>query len=233
MSNIVEMIDLTKAFNITRRERVEVLRGVTLEVAEGEFIAIMGPSGSGKSTLLNILASIERPTSGRVLIDGEDHFRASEKQLVHARRKKTSIIYQDFNLLPYLTAIENVMFPMMLSGAKERDATKKAMDLLRKVQLDHRANHTPDDLSGGEQQRVAIARALANDPKVLLADEPTGNLDTVTGSNIIDLFRELVHEKHITVIMVTHDLRIAGKTDRILILRDGTLHREEEILEGI
>jgi len=177
---------------------------------------------------LNILSSVEEYNDGIVVIDGID---LSKADLVETRRHKTSIIYQDFNLLPYLTAAENIMFPMMITGVPEKEARLKALKLLDQVHLSIRADHTPDDLSGGEQQRVAIARALANDPKVLLADEPTGNLDSKIGDSIIVLFREIIKEKNISIIMVTHDLSIAKKTDRILILRDGRLFREEDVLE--
>lgn len=226
---IVEVTDLIKTFKIPG-EDIEVLRGISLSVERGEFVAIMGASGSGKSTLLNILSSIEEITSGSVLIDGEI---TSEENVVEIRRHKTSIIYQDFNNLAYLSATENVMFPMMLAGKDIEEAKVSAQKLLEKVQLGHRINHIPDDLSGGEQQRVAIARALANQPKLILADEPTGNLDTKTGNSIIELFRSLVEEQNITIIMVTHDMQVAKKTDRILILRDGKLFREEEVLEEI
>ena len=230
MDNIIEVKDLYKTFEIPRGDDIEVLKGITLKVKPGEFIAIMGPSGSGKSTLLNILSSIEDITMGTVLIDGED---LSKVDLVKTRRHKSSIVYQDFNLLNYLSALDNVMFPMMLTGVSEKNAKKKALELLEKVQLAHRAEHIPDDLSGGEKQRVAIARALANDPKILLADEPTGNLDTKTGDTIIELFREIIKEKNITVIIVTHNIQVAKQTDRILILREGTLHREDEIMEDL
>ncbi|MFX1507580.1 MAG: ABC transporter ATP-binding protein [Promethearchaeota archaeon] len=230
MEHIIEVTDLYKTFKIPRGDDIEVLKGITLKVRPGEFIAIMGPSGSGKSTLLNILSSIEDITMGTVLIDGKN---LSKVDLVETRRHKSSIVYQDFNLLDYLSALDNVMFPMMLTGVSEKIAKKKALELLEKVQLAHRAEHIPDDLSGGEKQRVAIARALANDPKILLADEPTGNLDTKTGDTIIELFREIIKEKNITVIIVTHDIQVAKQTDRILILREGTLHREDEILEDL
>ncbi|UCG02529.1 MAG: ABC transporter ATP-binding protein [Candidatus Heimdallarchaeota archaeon] len=230
MEDIIEVTNLYKTFEIPRGDDIEVLKGITLKVKPGEFVAIMGPSGSGKSTLLNILSSIEDITMGTVLIDGED---LSTVNLVETRRHKSSIIYQDFNLLDYLTALENVMFPMMLTGISEKKAKEKAQELLERVQLAHRSEHIPDDLSGGEKQRVAIARALANDPKILLADEPTGNLDTQTGDTIIELFREIITEKKITVIIVTHDIQVAKQTDRILILREGTLHREDEILEEL
>jgi putative ABC transport system ATP-binding protein len=230
MEDIVKVTDLYKTFKVPRGEDIEVLKGITLKVKPGEFIAIMGPSGSGKSTLLNILSSIEDITMGTVLIDGED---LSKVDLVKTRRYKSSIVYQDFNLLNYLSALDNVMFPMTLAGVSEKEAKKKALELLEKVKLAQRAEHIPDDLSGGEKQRVAIARALANDPKILLADEPTGNLDSKTGDTIIELFRDIIKEKKITVIIVTHDIQIAKKTDRILILREGTLHREDEILEEL
>jgi putative ABC transport system ATP-binding protein len=227
--SVVEVSNLFKTFKIPRGDDIEVLKGISLNVDSGEFIAIMGPSGSGKSTLLNILSSVEDYNDGIVVIDG---INLANADLVETRRQKTSIVYQDFNLLAYLTAIENVMFPMMITGISEKEARNRALELLEKVHLKHRANHTPDDLSGGEQQRVAIARALANNPKVLLADEPTGNLDSKTGDSIIDIFREIVQEKK-SVIMVTHNLQVAKKTNRILILRDGKLHREEDVFEEI
>ncbi|MHA1975381.1 MAG: ABC transporter ATP-binding protein [Candidatus Hodarchaeales archaeon] len=224
---IVECTDLYKTFKIPG-EDIQVLKGISLSVEEGEFVAIMGASGSGKSTLLNILSSIEELTSGNVLIDGET---ITKENVVDIRRYKTSIIYQDFNNLAYLNASENVMFPMVLTGMELETARSAAQKLLEKVQLGHRTDHIPDDLSGGEQQRVAIARALANNPKLILADEPTGNLDTKTGNSIIDLFRSLVQEQKLTIIMVTHDIQTAKKTDRILILRDGKLFREEDVLD--
>jgi len=227
MSIIIDVKDLVKTFNVGS-EPIEVLKGLSLQVKKGEFIAIMGPSGSGKSTLLNILASIEDVTTGHLLIDDKDISRAN---LVEMRRYKTSIIYQDFNLLPYLSAIENVLFPMMLCGVKENDARKKALALLERVHMSHRVNHTPDDLSGGEKQRVAVARSLANDPRILLADEPTGDLDSKTGDSIIELFKEIVLDHAVTIIIVTHDIKIAQKTDRILILREGVLHHETDIME--
>jgi putative ABC transport system ATP-binding protein len=227
---LVKVENLHKTFKIPRGDNIEVLKGISLQAGEGEFISIMGPSGSGKSTLLNILASIEDYEKGEVIIDEKNLI---EVNSIDSRRYLTSIIYQDFNLLPYLTAVENVMFPLMISGEDEVIAKEKAEKLLFKVGLNKRMNHTPDDLSGGEQQRVAIARAMSNGPKVLLADEPTGNLDSKTGDAIIELFKEIITEQNISVILVTHDYGIARKTDRILILREGTLHREEDVLEDL
>ncbi len=228
--SLVDVTQLFKTFKIPRGEDIEVLKGISLQVHPGEFITIMGPSGSGKSTLLNILASIEDFDEGQVVINERN---LKEVDLIESRRFTTSIIYQDFNLLPYLSAIENVMFPMLISGQDEKIARERAIDLLQRVELIDRLYHTPDDLSGGEQQRVAIARAMANEPKLLLADEPTGNLDSKTGDSIITLFSEIITENNVSVILVTHDYGIARKTDRILILREGKLHREEDILEEI
>ncbi len=228
--SLVDVTQLFKTFKIPRGEDIEVLRGISLQVHPGEFITIMGPSGSGKSTLLNILASIEDFDEGQVVINERN---LKEVDLIESRRFTTSIIYQDFNLLPYLSAIENVMFPMLISGQDEKIARERAIDLLQRVELIDRLYHTPDDLSGGEQQRVAIARAMANEPKLILADEPTGNLDSKTGDSIITLFSEIITENNVSVILVTHDYGIARKTDRILILREGKLHREEDILEEI
>lgn len=227
--SVIEVKGLYKTFEISRGADIEVLRGINLKVAEKEFVTIMGPSGSGKSTLLNILSSIEEYNQGNVLIDGID---LSKANLIETRRHKTSIIYQDFNLLPYLSAVENVMVPMVLVGVPEAEARVRGMKLLQQVHMEHRAGHSPDDLSGGEQQRTAIARALANNPKVLLADEPTGNLDTKTGDLIINLFKVII-EQGISVVLVTHDLSVAKQTDRILILREGRLHKEEDVLEEI
>ena len=228
--SLVNVENLHKTFKITRGDDIEVLKGISLQAGKGEFIAIMGPSGSGKSTLLNILASIEDYESGKVVIDERN---LKKVNAIDTRRYTTSMIFQDFNLLPYLTAVENVMFPMMISGEKEIIAKEKAMKLLSKMELINRMNHIPDDLSGGEQQRVAVARAMANGPKVLLADEPTGNLDSKTGDTIIDLFKDIIEEQNLSIILVTHDFGIARKTDRILILREGILHREEDVLEDL
>ena len=228
--SLVDVTQLFKTFKIPRGEDIEVLKGISLQVHPGEFITIMGPSGSGKSTLLNILASIEDFDEGQVVINERN---LKEVDLIESRRFTTSIIYQDFNLLPYLSAIENVMFPMLISGQDEKIARERAIDLLQRVELIDRLYHTPDDLSGGEQQRVAIARAMANEPKLILADEPTGNLDSKTGDSIITLFSEIITENNVSVILVTHDYGIARKTDRILILREGKLYREEDILEEI
>lgn len=230
--SLIEVQGLVKDFSIQSGEKIEVLKGIDFTANAGEFIAIMGPSGSGKSTFLNILSSIEAATTGTVIIDDNNLSKASETDLVNTRRHSSSIIFQDFNLLTYLTSLENIMFPMLISGKSESEARKKAFELLHRVHLEGYEEHPPDDLSGGQKQRVAIARALANDPKIILADEPTGNLDSKTGESILLLFEELV-QQGITVIMVTHNIQQAKRAKRILVLRDGTLHKEEEVLEDI
>ena len=232
MSELILVEKLKKTFKIPGGEDIEVLKGIDVEFSTGQFISIMGASGSGKSTFLNILSSIEDATSGIVKLDGVNLAEAKEDVLVETRRFKSSIIYQDFNLLPYMSALDNVMFPMLLTGVDEKTAEKRALELLRKVELGDYANKKPDDLSGGQRQRVAIARALINKPKVILADEPTGNLDTKTGETIIKLFRDLVREG-LTIIMVTHNIQLSKKSDKILILKDGILHHEEELMEEI
>lgn len=213
--------DLIKNFQIPKGEDVKVLTGVNMEVKAGEFIAVMGPSGSGKSTLLNILATLEPLTAGEVVIGNYNLDDTSYKNQLEIRRSHSSIVFQSFALIPYLTALENVKLPMKLRKIPEKEAEEKAVKHLESVGLYGRLNHLPEELSGGEQQRVAIARALAHDPQIIYADEPTGNLDTFTGREIIHLFKQLVEEKNITIIMVTHDSESAQQTDRIYILQKG------------
>ncbi len=219
--------NLIKDFQIPKGEDVKVLTGVKMEVKAGEFIAVMGPSGSGKSTLLNILATLEPLTSGEVVIGDFDLEDSTYKDKLEIRRLHSSIVFQSFALIPYLTAIENVKLPMKLRKIPEKEAEEKAVKHLESVGLYGRLNHLPEELSGGEQQRVAIARALAHDPKIIYADEPTGNLDTFTGREIIHLFKQLVKEKNITIIMVTHDSESAKQTDRIYILQKGKVLTEK------
>jgi putative ABC transport system ATP-binding protein len=212
--------------NVIRRHRmgerwVDALRGVTLAVEEGEFVALVGASGSGKSTLLTLVGGLDRPTSGRVLFKGVELARADEKTLTRHRRERVGFIFQRFELLPRLTAWENVATPLMFTGVPPRERLTRAEALLVQVGLGERVEHLPSQLSGGEQQRVAIARALVNHPLVLLADEPTGNLDTQTGKAIMDLLRQLNRERNVTLIVVTHDVDVAGHARRIVRLRDG------------
>ena len=217
----VETEDLIKDFEIQGGEVVHVLTGVKMEIKPGEFIGVMGPSGSGKSTLLNILATLEPLTSGDVLIGGVNLKDTSYGEQLEIRRTHSSVVFQSFALIPYLTALENVKLPMKLRKVPDTEAQEKALQYLEAVGLYGRLNHLPEELSGGEQQRVAIARALAHNPQIIYADEPTGNLDTHIGKEIITLFRKLAKEQNITVIMVTHDSDSAMQTDRIYILQKG------------
>jgi len=214
---------------VTRRygdgeSAVDALRGVTLEVPAGQFTAVMGPSGSGKSTLMHLLAGLDRPSNGRVKIGGEDITEMPDKQLTKLRRRHIGFVFQQFNLLPMLTAEENILLPLSIAGRKP---DKRAVaSLIERVGLGERLGHKPSQLSGGQQQRVAIARALASQPTVLFADEPTGNLDSTSGTEVLALLREAVELDRQTTVMVTHDPRAAAYADRVLFLADGRLVRE-------
>jgi putative ABC transport system ATP-binding protein len=204
---------------------VKALDGVNIEIFEGEFVAIMGPSGSGKSTAMNLVGSLDSPTNGRIYLDQKDISKLSESSLAQLRGKKIGFIFQQFNLIPNLTARENVALPMMFQGVSESDRLKKADELLDMVELEDRAGHYPNQLSGGQQQRVAIARALSNDPEVILADEPTGNLDTKTGCIVMN-FLEKLHKEGKTIVMVTHDPDLAKKySDKVYWLKDGRVQK--------
>jgi putative ABC transport system ATP-binding protein len=216
---------------------VRALRGVTLEVPAGQFTAVMGPSGSGKSTLMHLLAGLDRPTNGRVRIGGEDITEMPDKQLTKLRRRHIGFVFQSFNLLPMLTAEENILLPLSIAGRKPDKAAVKS--LVERVGLGERLRHKPSQLSGGQQQRVAIARALAARPTVLFADEPTGNLDSTSGTEVLALLREAVELDRQTTVMVTHDPRAAASADRVLFLADGRIVNdletpdEEQILAAI
>ncbi|HUP27183.1 MAG TPA: ABC transporter ATP-binding protein [Chloroflexia bacterium] len=201
---------------------VSAVDGIDLLIEAGGAVALVGPSGSGKSTLLNLLGGLDRPTSGEIWIDGEDIARASAKRLVEHRQRRVGFVFQSFNLLPYRTALENVEVPLMIRGVPGKERRQRASSLLAKVGLGARTGHRPSQLSGGEQQRVAIARALANEPSILLADEPTGNLDSATGTGVMALLKEL-NAAGLTLILVTHDMTVAGYADRIVRLRDGKI----------
>ncbi len=202
---------------------IKVLRGTDLSVYRGEFVAIVGASGSGKTTLLNLIGGLDRPTEGTILVDGIDITGLNDDEMSEMRRHKIGVLFQDQHLLPIFTAIENVEVPMLLDEIRSEQRHKKAMSLLAAVSVDHRAHHMPHELSGGMRSRVALARALANDPAVLLCDEPTGDLDHKTGAEIIKLMRDLAKKENRAVITVTHDPETARMADRILLLRDGKL----------
>ena len=204
---------------------VKALDGVDFTVARGEFVALCGPSGSGKSTLLNLVGTLDRPTAGDILIEGQSLASATEQQRINHRRERVGFIFQSFNLVPTLSALENVEVSMMLANVGKKLRRARAMELLESVGLSPRAHHKPNQLSGGEKQRVAIARALANRPVLLLADEPTGNLDSKTGTAVLELLRDLLHRDQVTMLLVTHDPQVAEHADHVIHLLDGRVER--------
>lgn len=204
---------------------LHALRGVSTDVYKGEYLCIMGPSGSGKSTLFNMVGGLDLPSKGLININGQDISKLSPDQLSYLRAQTVGYVFQSFNLIDILTAQENVSLPMIFNGTDEKEANEKAAKLLERVGLGHRLDHLPAEVSGGQQQRMAIARALANDPKIILADEPTGNLDLTTGESIIKLLKELSEEHGTTVIAVTHDMKMFNVSDRIIWIKDGNIDR--------
>jgi putative ABC transport system ATP-binding protein len=224
---IIEVIDLTRTI-ATPAHRVEILRGINLTIPQGEFAAIMGPSGSGKSTLLGLLAGLDTATGGRIILDGEDITGLSEDRMSEVRGRKIGFVFQSFQLIPTLTAEENVLLPAELAGAAS-DVVARARGLLRRVGLADRMDHYPVQLSGGEQQRVALARAFITKPPILLADEPTGNLDGKTGTQVLEMLLELNRQEGATLVMVTHDPALAQHADRVITLRDGVVVSDERV----
>jgi putative ABC transport system ATP-binding protein len=217
---IIRAESVSKVF-IHQGVEIRPIREVTLEICAGEILAIMGPSGSGKSTLLHVLGGIDPPTSGNIWIEGHNVAELSDRDRTLLRRRRIGFIFQSFNLVPTLSVSENVALPLILDGVSAREATSRALASLQRVSLSHRLSHLPTQLSGGEQQRVAIARALVIRPALVLADEPTGNLDSARGRDITLLLREVAHENHQTVVIVTHDIRVASQADRLIVLLDG------------
>jgi putative ABC transport system ATP-binding protein len=228
---IIQFDGLIKIYHIGETE-VQALRGVTYHVYAGEFLAVMGPSGSGKSTLMNIIGCLDRPTSGRYLLEGEEVSTFDRNKLARIRNQKIGFVFQTFNLLPRTTALENVELPLLYSNVHGKERTERALAALETVGLAGRAHHKTNQLSGGEQQRIAIARALLNHPSLILADEPTGNLDTKTSNEIMNIFTELNETKKITLVMVTHEPDIACYAKKRIYMRDGQIIREERGREG-
>ncbi len=218
------MIEVENLIKVYRRGEIEVIaiRDVTLSIGDGEFALIIGPSGSGKTTFLHLLGGIDRPTAGKIKVNGKNIAFFNDKQLTDYRRKEVGMVFQFFNLIPTLTALENVMLPMQFLGISRVERRERAEKLLKMVGLEGRKNHYPDEMSGGEQQRVAIAVAMANDPPIILADEPTGELDTETGMEIIKLFKKL-NDDGKTIIIATHDMRLKDYATRVLEIRDGKI----------
>jgi len=233
----VRTIDVKRMYKMGDEE-IHALKGVSISISRGEYISIMGPSGSGKSTLFNMVGGLDKPSEGKVYIDEVDIAQLDAYELAWMRCHKIGYIFQTFNLLPTQTALENVMFPMIIAGLKTDDAQEKAAAILKRVELNHRMFNRPSEMSGGQQQRVAIARAFANDPTLILADEPTGNLDLHTVKWIIELLRQLNKERGVTIISATHDHKMLAVSDRIFWIRDGKVDRiqkreELNIQEGV
>lgn len=221
---IVRTIDLKKVYG-KGENRVEALKGVNLSIEKGEFVAIVGPSGSGKSTLLHLVGGVDKPTEGKVMVDGEDVYSLSESKLALFRRRKVGFIFQSYNLIPVLTAEENILLPLLLD---RREVDKAYLnDLLRLLGLEERRKHLPSELSGGQQQRVSIGRALAYKPSIILADEPTGNLDSKNGNEIIELLKYSVKKYNQTLMVITHDPKIAAQADRVVHISDGMIVSQE------
>ena len=225
--SIVRVTDVTKVFKLGKID-VHALKGIDLEIIKGDYISIMGPSGSGKSTLFNMIGGLDKPSSGKVFIDEVDIAQLDAFELAWLRCRKIGYIFQTFNIIQVMTALENVTLPMIFAGLNNDAAVEEGMELLELVGLGDRYSHKPFELSGGQQQRVAVARALANDPAIILADEPTGNLDLTTGEEIIALLKRLSQERGVTVISATHDFKMLNVSDRVIWIRDGRVDKIED-----
>lgn len=223
MRPIIELRDIVKKYYVGQENELEILHGISLDVSEGEFVSIVGPSGSGKSTLMNIIGALDRPNEGSYLLDGVDIEKAGDNELSRIRNKKIGFVFQTYNLIPRMNAINNVELPLLYAGVSAGKRRDRAKELLKRVDMLDRADHFPEELSGGQKQRVAIARAMANDPAIILADEPTGALDSVTGRLVMDLFHKLNKEDGKTIVFITHSNELAKETDRIIAIKDGRI----------
>jgi putative ABC transport system ATP-binding protein len=233
MSQVIKLDDIKKSYFMGKQE-LQVLKGISLSINRNEYIALMGPSGSGKSTLMNILGCLDSPTSGKYILNGNDVSMMADNDLADIRNKEIGFVFQQFNLLPRLTALENVALPLVYAGISKKQRTEIAMEVIRKVDLQDRSHHKPNELSGGQCQRVAIARALVNSPSIILADEPTGNLDTRTSYEIMNIFSK-IHEDGNTVVLVTHEEDISNYAHRVIRLRDGSVETDrtkQNVLAG-
>jgi putative ABC transport system ATP-binding protein len=226
MTYTIETHEVKKIYNLGKESEVPAVDGVSIKIKEGDYVAIMGASGSGKTTLLDMIGCLMRPTSGKVIIDGVETWKMSEEELADIRGKKIGFIFQQYNLINSFTALENVAFAIRLLGNSKEKAERRAKKLLEIVGLSKRADHRPSQLSGGEQQRVAIARALANNPKIILGDEPTGNLDTKTSKKIMDLISQLNKKEGYTILLITHDANVGKQCDKLIKISDGKIIEE-------
>src|SRR5689334_22486137 len=224
MQGIIHLENIRKNYYLGK-QTIEVLKGISFDIFKNEYVALMGPSGSGKSTLMNILGCLDTPTSGMYVLNGKDVSRTSDNDLADVRNNEIGFVFQQFNLLPRLTAVENVALPLVYAGVSRKQRTEMAMEVIKKVGLEDRSHHKPNELSGGQCQRVAIARALVNNPSLILADEPTGNLDTKTSYEIMDIF-DRIHSGKNTIVLVTHETDIANHARRIVRLRDGVIESD-------
>nr|WP_319489687.1 ABC transporter ATP-binding protein [uncultured Caproiciproducens sp.] len=227
MSAVIDMQDIVKTFYIGTPNELEILHGINLNINEGEFVSIVGASGSGKSTLMNIIGALDRPTSGEYSLDNVPISKMSSNELSQIRNKKIGFVFQTFNLIPRSTALGNVELPMLYAGMSGKKRAFHAMELLELVEMKDRAKHMPNELSGGQKQRIAIARAMANDPAIILADEPTGALDSTTGRLVMDLFHTLHKKQGKTIVLITHNNDLAKETERIITIRDGRIESSE------
>ena len=220
---VIDLKNIVKKYYLGQPNELEILHGINLKVNEGEFVAIVGESGSGKSTLMNMIGALDRPTDGEYLLDGEDISSLSDAELSEIRNKKIGFVFQNFCLIPRTSALKNVEVPMMYAGVPRKERVKRAMEMLEMVGMDDRASHKPNELSGGQNQRVAIARAMVNNPSIILADEPTGALDSKTGRLVMDIFHKLHKEQHKTIVLITHSQELAKETERIITISDGNI----------
>ena len=224
--NILHLSGIIKRFYIGKPNELQILNGIDLDVKEGEFVSIVGASGSGKTTLMNVIGLLDRPTEGKYIIDGVDIDEATDKDLSFIRNQKIGFVFQTYNLVAKTSALKNVELPMLYAGVPRKERTRRAQELLALVGMEDRMKHLPEELSGGQKQRVAIARSMANNPAIILADEPTGALDSKTGRNVMDLFHKLNKEQGKTIVLITHSTELAEETGRIITIKDGSIMGE-------
>lgn len=225
---VIDLKGIVKRFYVGQPNELEILHGIDLKVQQGEFVSVVGESGSGKSTLMNIIGALDRPSEGTYVLGGRNVADAKDKELSEIRNKKIGFVFQTYNLIPRTTALANVELPMLYAGVKKSERTARAKELLQMVGMSERMTHRPDELSGGQKQRVAIARAMANNPDIILADEPTGALDSQTGRVIMDIFQKLHKEQGKTIVLITHSNELADETERIITLKDGMVVGERK-----